>query len=121
MHDTDWGKMRKRRREEKRNQELAPLQLDPDALDDVLHRSKKRLAHEHRSFYFGWRFATIQKVEKERNGYRFDWRWYGTAALLSLFCLLSAPPNPIAWIGLLGGCLSVMININLGIRLIKRA
>lgn len=62
-----------------------------------------------------------KKLKKQKPNYRFDWRWYGIAALLSIFCALAAPPNPIAWVGLLGGWLSILININVVIRLFKKA
>jgi hypothetical protein len=94
--------MKKRQWNEKPNPELERLRRKPQELDLVL----------------GY---VYKKVEKEKSNYRFDWRWYGIAALLSIFCALAAPPNPVAWVGLLGGWISVLINVNVVIRLFKRA
>jgi hypothetical protein len=94
--------MKKRRKTESFKHELAPLLHDPHQLNLVL-----QCAHV--------------RIKKERQKYYFDWRWYGIAALLSLICALAAPPHPVAWLGLLGGWLSVLININVVIRLFKKA
>jgi hypothetical protein len=94
--------MKHHRQTEKRNPDLEPLLLNPRKLNLVLGVARK-------------------EVVEHKSSYRFDWRWYGIAALLSIFCALAAPPNPIAWVGLLGGWISVLININVVLRMFRRA
>lgn len=94
--------MKSHRRNGKLSPELEQLRLRPEEFDLVLGYAHK-------------------KIRQQKSSYRFDWRWYGIATLLSIFCALAAPPNLVAWVGLLGGWISVLINVNVVLRMFKRA